>query len=248
MAARVKHLKLFTAVGTTLTLAVFAGCAFAATGQETAKGDAQPVEIEWSTALDCSALCHTRQVETLSNEECQISASHAAFPCLACHTDIEGMEKGHDGVTTDDTAGPKRLKKSEVPSSACLSCHQVSDGIVSEGAWAQAQEDNGAIEKDSVAEATVDLPADDEADSEETSEIPAIPAYSATATADVTVLTDENGTTVNPHDLPVNKSHDTIVCATCHTMHDDAPLEETAAEACTKCHHDNVYECFTCHD
>ena len=63
-----------------------------------------------------------------------------------------------------------------------------------------------------------------------------------------TALTDDQGTTVNPHDLPQSASHDTLTCGSCHTMHDEKPLEETAAAACTQCHHQNVYECYTCHE
>ena len=70
----------------------------------------------------------------------------------------------------------------------------------------------------------------------------------AELTADCTVLTDSEGTTVNPHDLTSSTSHDTVTCTSCHTMHDDDSLETTAAKTCTKCHHQNVYECYTCHD
>lgn len=68
------------------------------------------------------------------------------------------------------------------------------------------------------------------------------------AAASSTVLTDDQGTTVNPHDLPQSGSHDTLTCGSCHTMHDTKPLEETAPAACTQCHHQNVYECYTCHE
>lgn len=192
----------------------------------------QKQAIEWSADLDCTATCHTRQVETLTDDGTQISAHHGGLPCTSCHTDIEGMAKGHEGVGADDTKGPKRLKKSEVNSDGCVACHQVTDGVVPADAWAAKQANAtpiGAKEGADTAELT-------------------IPAYSATATVAIDYLVDVNGTVVNPHDLPVNKSHATLTCATCHTMHNNAPLEETATKACLKCHHDNVYECFTCHD
>lgn len=264
MAARIGIRAVLAVAGAcALTALAIGGTALAATSSSADK-DAEPAEITWSTELDCTAVCHTRQVATLEDEETQIFASHAAFPCLSCHTDIEGMTEGHDGVTVEDTSGPKRLKKSDVTSDGCLTCHQVGDGLVSEGAWAAAQTaedeqsekgDEAAVEKgDDVEKADVaaaEAGASDTKASEEDADapaLPAIPAYSASATADVTYLTDANGTTVNPHDLPVNKSHDTITCATCHSMHDTDPLEETTVDACIKCHHDNVYECFTCHD
>lgn len=73
------------------------------------------------------------------------------------------------------------------------------------------------------------------------------PSALASVTAASTVLTDKEGTVVNPHDLPEVEDHDEIQCGTCHEMHDDAPLEETAAKACAKCHHAEVYACGTCH-
>lgn len=66
-------------------------------------------------------------------------------------------------------------------------------------------------------------------------------------TADCTLLTDENGTVVNPHALPEVADHDPITCISCHTAHGDKTLEETASSKCLSCHHENVYECGTCH-
>lgn len=70
----------------------------------------------------------------------------------------------------------------------------------------------------------------------------------AEATADSEVLTDKEGLTVNPHDLPANASHEKVACTDCHKMHDDeADVEKQAQLACLGCHHENVYECGTCH-
>lgn len=70
----------------------------------------------------------------------------------------------------------------------------------------------------------------------------------ATATADVTVLTDKNGTTVNPHDLPESEDHSSVTCSSCHKLHtSDAPAE-VAPATCRNCHHADVYECNTCHN
>ena len=30
-------------------------------------------------------------------------------------------------------------------------------------------------------------------------------------------------------------------------MHSDKSVEKVAADKCTDCHHENVYECYTCH-
>lgn len=37
------------------------------------------------------------------------------------------------------------------------------------------------------------------------------------------------------------------VCMSCHKMHSDKSVEKVAADKCTDCHHENVYECYTCH-
>jgi hypothetical protein len=68
------------------------------------------------------------------------------------------------------------------------------------------------------------------------------------ATVGTTVLTDDNGTTVNPHDLPQIAEHqESITCSDCHKMHKPEPIAEVAPKTCTTCHHQNVYECGTCH-
>lgn len=70
----------------------------------------------------------------------------------------------------------------------------------------------------------------------------------APKTTESTVLTDSKGTVVNPHALPDNERHQTIVCGDCHAMHESGNVQETALKACTSCHHAGVYECGTCHE
>lgn len=70
----------------------------------------------------------------------------------------------------------------------------------------------------------------------------------AEKTADSQVLTDSNGTTVNPHAMPESADHATLDCGNCHDMHSSKAIEETAPQACIGCHHTGVYECHTCHD
>lgn len=63
------------------------------------------------------------------------------------------------------------------------------------------------------------------------------------------VLTDKEGTVVNPHDVPVSTSHASVTCASCHQVHKPgADLSKTALAACTGCHHEKVFACGTCHD
>ena len=163
--------------------------------EQQAGGNAQ-VSFTWSAESDC-ATCHTTEADSLQNAACQISASHGALACVACH-DQEDLGSVHDGVELGESAKVKKLKNTEVRDELCLSCH-----------------------------------ADD---------------HTPEAIADDMMLVDDQGTTVNPHALPESASHATVTCANCHTMHGDAPLLESASDACVDCHHQNVYECYTCHE
>lgn len=70
----------------------------------------------------------------------------------------------------------------------------------------------------------------------------------AQTSAASTILTDVNGLTVNPHDIPDTPSHTEITCSDCHEMHSDASgRTEDAQKLCRSCHHQDVYECYTCH-
>lgn len=62
------------------------------------------------------------------------------------------------------------------------------------------------------------------------------------------LLVDANGTTVNPHEIhEVGQSHGDIQCADCHLTHEAGETLQTASDKCISCHHENVYECGTCH-
>lgn len=71
----------------------------------------------------------------------------------------------------------------------------------------------------------------------------------ATLTADSTALTDDRGTTVNPHERPAGEKHDEnpATCTDCHNNHSTS-LEKDAQKYCAQCHHRGVYECGTCHE
>lgn len=70
----------------------------------------------------------------------------------------------------------------------------------------------------------------------------------AEAAVGVAVLTDSNGTVVNPHDLPANDDHaKNVSCVSCHKGHDTEAVDQTAPAVCLGCHHQDVYQCGTCH-
>lgn len=62
------------------------------------------------------------------------------------------------------------------------------------------------------------------------------------------MLVDDNGTAVNPHDIHnVGQSHGDIQCSECHVTHKEGETLKSAQDMCKSCHHENVYECGTCH-
>lgn len=73
----------------------------------------------------------------------------------------------------------------------------------------------------------------------------------AEKTAQSTVLTDDDDTVVNPHEVKTLHNaagqHDDVTCSNCHAMHDDEGTESHSQQLCLECHHQNVYECNTCH-
>lgn len=67
------------------------------------------------------------------------------------------------------------------------------------------------------------------------------------ATSSSKVLEDADGTVVNPHDLPDIKDHEDLSCDSCHKMHKSSSPKNVANELCISCHHEDIYECYTCH-
>ena len=66
--------------------------------------------------------------QTHLDEVSNFASMHAAdfsIGCTDCHVDSEGLAKGHKKLNSGKEA--KRLKKSEVESTVCTSCHQVDD-------------------------------------------------------------------------------------------------------------------------
>lgn len=181
-----------------------AGCAPRAAeapagNSEEAMAESGTAATAWSPDLNCGA-CHADEQATLSEAACVAGyhASSQGFECATCHADTDGLTQAHGDMT--GTKMPKKLKKTEVDSALCATCH----------------------DKTALAEAT----------------------------AASTALTDEQGTVVNPHDLPSNADHDKAdaQCVDCHKGHDVAGIQETARDYCVGCHHENVYECNTCHE
>ena len=144
--------------------------------------------------------------------------------CAACH-ETQAASSSNEGYQL--YAGHSQLP--------CMTCHTDADALYAAHAKVTADDTDGTTRlKKTEVDATACLAchAND---------------YTPEALADSTVLTDDNGTVVNPHNPPAVEQHASIVCSDCHAMHSTAPLAETAAEKCAGCHHHGVYECGTCH-
>ena len=71
----------------------------------------------------------------------------------------------------------------------------------------------------------------------------------AAKTADSTALTDDKGTTVNPHERPAGEKHEEnpATCTDCHNNH-SKDLPKDSMRYCAQCHHRGTFECGTCHE
>ena len=146
--------------------------------------------------------------------------------CSTCHT-------AEANTSTDGTNGGIHLTQN---GATCISCHNDEDALVSAHQG-----------KDSSSKMPVRLK------TTEVTEESCLACHGSTQalaeqTAASTVLTDKNGTVVNPHDVPQVAGHEKITCTSCHVMHTTEDLDETAMAFCVNCHHKTVFECNTCHD
>jgi hypothetical protein len=144
--------------------------------------------------------------------------------CTSCH--VAEVQSGVSG-----SASIYALHTEE----ACITCHTDDGGVL-----ADAHEEYATAEQPTKLEGT------------EVADATCVTCHDIEeikiATAGSTVLTDVNGTVVNPHDVPQTQEHgENIECATCHKMHTPDPIADVARQACVSCHHQGVYDCKSCH-
>lgn len=201
-----------------------------------------------AAAVTCIVGCAPQEASTTGGSEDTAARApvvetvwSADSDCGSCH-EFEAASAG-DGTTLYS------LHAQHESYSECVDCH-VDNG----GALAQAHE--------GYADPKARLPKKlkDTSVSEETclsSGCHSLDGITA-ATASSTVLTDSNGTVVNPHEILVDEVHVAnskadLACSSCHKMHAEKGMApeataEAAQKKCTGCHHQNVYECGTCHE
>lgn len=145
--------------------------------------------------------------------------------CAACHgdvvssfDDVGGQASGHVALKDD-----------------CASCHNDMEGLEKGHAKVQMGDEKTrqGLRRSAVSEEAC-VSCHDKADL-------------ADRTADSSALSDKNGTTVNPHDIPATDGHAELNCSSCHKLHGSDEPSVTALGVCMNCHHSEVFECGTCH-
>ena len=192
----------------------------------------------WSMEAECGT-CHVKQAESMAAEGSNGPAAEG--------TVSKAVEKDDEGAATEKDPEPTAVTEQnaalgEAPclaathkSLGCTTCHadeekltKVHDGVAADDKMPR------RLKKAKIDEATC---------------LGCHGSYEelAKTTADSKVLTDKNGTTVNPHAVPKSESHDALNCVSCHTVHEAAEVAEVAQNECRTCHHADVYTCGTCH-
>ena len=225
---------------TTAALALVIAALGCATGGTVAlaagstKSGADQTEYVWSMDLDCS-LCHQKEWESIygaPSTESAMDTDSNDVPSSTAENDKGGASSSTERETSIEAYGALHAHDFEL---ACTTCHADEQGMEAAHAKLNNGREAKRLKKTSV-DSELCLTCHDQ-------------KALAEATADVDVLTDSEGTVVNPHDLPDVADHATISCTDCHKVHtaETKTLEQTAMTACTNCHHADVFECGTCH-
>jgi hypothetical protein len=195
--------------------------------------------FEWTDDADCT-LCHAKQAESVENEDL-LAYKHAALDCTFCHEYQSVDEDAADVDADTDADDEASVEADEAPAGDedADDVEVVDDAETPSLTMAEVHANVTAVstvKKSSLVNTSVD-------------EAACLTCHDRDAlieaTADCTVLTDAQGTVVNPHDLIEGSQHDQVTCEDCHKMHSNDSA--AAYRACVSCHHAEVWECGTCH-
>ncbi|MBR2834982.1 MAG: hypothetical protein IKE43_04640 [Coriobacteriales bacterium] len=220
-------------------------------------------EYEWSADLDCS-ICHQKEWESLygSSDESKDAANEqdaskadekdaAADAKVDAKTDAKTDTKSEAKADAQDKDADQKQESADEEKEAaieaytamhaqtlmltCISCHPDSDKLAEAHKSLNSGKEAKRLKKTSVS-SEICLACHNMEDL-------------AKATADKELLKDRNGNVVNPHALPTNDDHSGIMCSNCHKAHqtNGKSVAETAYTTCVGCHHEEVFECGTCH-
>ena len=146
--------------------------------------------------------------------------------CAVCHT--------HEADSMSDTACPQAYAHQDI---ACIECH------TDEGVLTTAHEGITYGDKPASKATVVTV------DSQTCIDCHGGFDEMATETAGSTALTDDQGTSVNPHELQPGERHEANAptCTSCHKTHSEN-LSKDSMKFCAQCHHRGVFTCGNCHE
>lgn len=227
-----------------ISLVLVAGCttaiALAASLAATPSADATSPETDqataWSIELDCAA-CHGKEAASLETGTGSAPATEKTGQATNANK-TAGSGDTTGGATDTDRLDAITAFASDHATNmglTCVDCHQDSPELAAAHAKLDSGKEPRKLKKTAV-ESDVCLACHDQ-------------KSLAEQTIGSAVLSDENDTVVNPHELPGNPEHEQIACTDCHRVHNPKKtVGVTAQQACTSCHHTGVYECGTCHE
>lgn len=169
----------------------------------------------------CAGQPHSDQSNDASSGETQVGWT-GEEDCGLCHSDRADMASGGAMAAVHAT-------------NDCLTCHNDSTSLATahEGATADSKMPKKLKDTDIESDTCLSCHGSWQKLAEKTSGL--------------TVLTDEEGTTVNPHELPAAHVDEKLNCIDCHTVHEESDIAQKSEDSCISCHHKNVYACGTCH-
>ena len=124
-----------------LAIALVSGCAPQQTTldnvgtAESATVGTAATAFEWSPEADC-ATCHVKQASSTADAQC-LASTHEDSACNSCHSDSEGLQNVHEGVASAEVE-LTRLKKTDIDSSYCLTCHDSYEALAGKTVDSQA--------------------------------------------------------------------------------------------------------------
>lgn len=131
-----------------LAIALVSGCAPQQTTLDNA-GTAESATVgtaatafEWSPEADC-ATCHVKQASSTADAQC-LASTHEDSACNSCHSDSEGLQNVHEGVASAEVE-LTRLKKTDIDSSYCLTCHDSYEALAGKTVDSQACTDKNGL-------------------------------------------------------------------------------------------------------
>lgn len=179
----------------------------------------------------------------------------------------ESPSEPSSGVTEQDSNGANTQPVNWTMATDCTTCHTVEAESLTDTKFPQAHLHQGEADcvdchtdEAVLAPLHADLTFADAANVASKATVVSVPEQTcidchgtleemAILTVDNTVLTDDQGTTVNPHERPAGQTHEAnpATCTDCHKIH-SSTTDRDAMKYCASCHHRGIFTCGTCHE